>query len=223
MHMCNRYSLTAELADLTEYFHIDRVHVPYLMRYNIAPTQQIPIIQQVGEERCLNQQRWGLMPYWGKNSVNANVDTLSDRRYLRNMLTKKRCVVPCSGFYIWKTEGKTKSAWRVVHRKKATFAMPGIYDVWLDSERNEYPMCTVITRGNAFGTNHPLPVVLDEESIELWLNPKETRTEVLQAMLRSLEDADFRIYPVTPYVENTAWETPDCIAEVHPSMALTKI
>jgi len=221
--MCNRYSLTAELSDLTANFRIDRVHVPYLMRYNIAPTQQIPIIQQIGEERCLNQQRWGLMPYWGKHSVNANLDTLGDRRYLRNMLTKKRCVVPCSGFYIWKQEGKHKSAWRVVHRHKATFAIPAIYDVWLDSEKVEYPMCTVITRGYAFGTDHPLPLILDDETIDIWLNPQETRTEALQSLLYSLKDDDFRIYPVTPYVENEAWETPDCIEEVHPSMALVKI
>jgi Uncharacterized conserved protein len=221
--MCNRYSLTAELSDLTNDFRIDRVHAPYLMRYNIAPTQQVPIIQQVGEERCLNLQRWGLMPYWGKNSINAGIETLVERRYLRNMLTKKRCIVPCSGFYIWKTEKKTKSAWRVVHRTLTTFAMPGIYDVWLDSERNEYPMCTVITRGYAFGTDHPLPIVLDGHSIDRWLDPSETRTEALQAMLRSVEEADFRMYPVTPSIENASWETPDCIAEVDPSMAFVKI
>ncbi|WP_239613605.1 SOS response-associated peptidase [Cohnella mopanensis] len=221
--MCNRFSLTAELSDLTENFRIDRVHVPYLLRYNIAPTQQIPIIQQIGDERCLNQHRWGLMPYWGKNSINANVDTLRDRKYLLSMLTKKRCVVPCSGFYLWKQEGKSRSAWRVVDRNKSIFAMPAIYDVWLDSDKNEFPMCTVITRGTSFDTGQPLPVILDDESLELWLNPEETRTDVLQSMLQALPDADFRTYPVTPFVENAAWETPDCIEEVHPSLALVKI
>ncbi|TFE28598.1 SOS response-associated peptidase [Cohnella luojiensis] len=221
--MCNRFSLTAELSDLTEDFRIDRVHVPYTRRYNISPTQQIPIIQQMGEERCLNQHRWGLMPYWGKNSINASVDTLGDRNYLRNMLTKKRCVIPCSGFYIWKQEGKSKSAWRVVHRSKTTFAMPGIYDVWLDSERNEFPMCTVITRGSAFDTDHALPLILEEESMEAWLNQKETRSEALQSLLQSLPEADFRTYSVNPFVEDRGLETPDCIAEIHPSLSLVKI
>ncbi|XID94014.1 SOS response-associated peptidase [Paenibacillaceae bacterium WGS1546] len=220
--MCNRYSLTAELADLTEGFRIDKVHVPYNRRYNIAPTQQVPIIVQLGEERCLSEHRWGLMPYWGKHSVNANLESFGDRRDLRNMLAKKRCAVPCSGFYIWKREGKTKSAWRVVHRSKPIFAMPGIFDVWLDSERNEYPMCTVITRGYAFGTDHPLPVVLDEEALDGWLNPAETRLEALQTLLWSQRDEDFRIYPVMPAIENPSWETPDCIAEVDASLALVK-
>ncbi len=84
-------------------------------------------------------------------------------------------------------------------------------------------MCTVITRGTSFDTGQPLPVILDDESLELWLNPEETRTDVLQSMLQALPDADFRTYPVTPFVENAAWETPDCIEEVHPSLALVKI
>ncbi len=221
--MCNRFSLTAELSELTEDFRIDSVHVPYSRRYNIAPTQQIPIIQQIGEERCLNQHRWGLMPYWGKNSINANLETIGERKYLRSMLMKKRCVVPCSGFYIWKQEGKSKAAWRVVHRTKATFAIPGIFDVWLDSEKNEFPMCTVITSGSAFDTDHPLPVMLDERSMDIWLDPQEKRTERLQTLLRALPEADFRTYPVTPSVENVAWETPDCIAEIVPTLALVKI
>ena len=223
MPMCNRYSLTAELSDLTEHFRIDRVHIPYSRRYNISPTQQIPIIQQVGEERCLNQQRWGLMPYWGKSSINVNLDTIGDKSYLRLMLTKKRCVIPCSGFYIWKQERKSISAWRVVHRWKSTFAMPGIYDVWLDSEKNGFPMCTVITRGTAFGTDHSMPVLLDEDAMDMWLNPRETRTEVLQALLESLPEADLRAYSVTPFMGSLELETPECIEEIQPSMSMVKI
>jgi len=223
MLMCNRFSLTADLSDLTEDFRIDRVHIPYTRRYNIAPTQQIPIIQQVGEERCLDQQRWGLMPYWGKSSINANLDTLGDKSYLRMMLTKKRCVIPCSGFYIWKQEGKSLSTWRVVHRRKSTFAMPGIYDVWLDSEKNGFPMCTVITRGTAFDTDHSLPVIMDEDAIETWLNPQETRTEVLQSLLQSLPEAEFRAYSVTSFIGRMEMETEDCIEEIQPAMSLVKI
>jgi len=223
MRMCNRFSLTAELPDLMDRFGIDRVHVPYFRRYNIAPTQQIPVIQQIGEERCLNQQRWGLMPYWGKNSVNANLETLGNRPYLRSMVAKKRCVVPCSGFYVWKQGAKTVSAWHVVHRTKMTFAMPGIFDVWLDSERNEFPMCTVITSGAAFETDHLLPLVLDEDSMEQWLDARETRPDALESLLRKLPEADFRIYPVSPSVTNMTLETPECILELDEKLPLVKV
>ncbi|MFC5531333.1 SOS response-associated peptidase [Cohnella yongneupensis] len=221
--MCNRYSLTAELSDLTDEFRIDRVHIPYNQRYNIAPTQLVPVIEQMGEERCLNQQRWGLMPYWGKSSVNTSLDSLGDKPYLGSMLKKKRCVVPCSGFYIWKQEGKVRRAWRVVHREQRTFAMPGMYDVWLDSEKNEFPMCTVITAGTAFGTDHALPIVLDDYAMDMWLNRDETRIESLIGMLHALPRADFHMYPVTPLVESLTWDTADYMAELSPDFPLVKV
>lgn len=220
--MCNRYSLTAELSDLTVDFRIDRVHIPYNRRYNIAPTQLVPVIERMGEERCLNQQRWGLMPYWGKSSVNTSLDSLGDKPYLRTMLKKKRCVVPCSGFYIWKQEGKVRRAWRVVHREQRTFAMPGLYDVWLDSEKNEFPMCTVVTAGTAFGTEHALPVVLNDRAMDAWLDPREHRTDELIGLLRSLPRAEFDLYPVTPLVERLTMETPECILELNPELPLVK-
>lgn len=222
--MCNRYSLTAELSDLTDEFAIDRVHIPYNQRYNIAPTQLVPVIERMGEERCLNQQRWGLMPYWGKSSINTSLESLNERPYLAHMLKKKRCIVPSSGFYIWKQVGKTRQAWRVIHRKERTFAMPGIYDVWLDSEKNEFPMCTVITSGKAFGTEHAMPIVLDRQSMDVWLNPNETSTDALIGMLHGMPKADFDMYPVSPLVaSSTAMESPDCIAELRSDYPLMKI
>ncbi|MFD0670629.1 SOS response-associated peptidase [Cohnella sp. GCM10027633] len=220
--MCNRYSLTAELSDLTVEFGIDSVHIPYNRRYNISPTQLIPVIERTGEELILKQQRWGLMPYWGKSSVNTSLDSLGDKPYLGTMLKKKRCVLPCSGFYIWKQEGKIKRAWRVVHGDRRTFALPGLYDVWLDSEKNEYPMCTVITGDNAFGTDHALPLVLDRDGMDEWLDPKENRIDRLIGMLRGLPRADFHAYPVTPLVESMALETPDFIAELLPDYPLVR-
>jgi putative SOS response-associated peptidase YedK len=207
--MCTRFSLTAEL-------------VPYQRRYNISPTQDIPVIQQIGEERCLNQQRWGLMPYWGKNSIHADRDTLGEKPYLNVMLSKTRCVIPCSGFYYWKDEGKARRAWHVVHTGKSVFGMAGIYDMWNDSEKNKFPMCTVITTASSIGMDRALPLILDESAIDTWLNPKVTKLDVLRDVLRSLPDTEFRAYPVSPRVEDYMVETPECIAELRPSFQLMK-
>lgn len=220
--MCNRFSLTADLDQLTEDFGIERVHIPYQKRFNISPTQEIPVIQQIGEERCLNQQRWGLMPYWGKSSVHTDRESIGDKPYLNNMLAKKRCVVPCSGFYVWKEEGKTKRAWHVVHPNKTVFAMAGIYDVWLDSEKNEFPMCTVITTTSITGPDKNLPLMLDEEAMHTWLDPKLNRAEALRDLLRSIPETEFHAYPVSPRVQDYSMETEDCISELDPSFVLMK-
>lgn len=220
--MCNRFSLTVELDQLTEDFGIERVHIPYQRRFNISPTQEIPVIQQIGEERCLNQQRWGLMPYWGKSSVNTDRESIGDKPYLNNMLAKKRCIVPCSGFYVWKEEGKAKSAWHVIHPSKSVFAMAGIYDVWLDSEKNEYPMCTVITTTSNKGLDKNMPLLLDEEAMKTWLDPKLNRAEALRDLLRTIPETDFHAYPVSPRVQDYSMETEECISELNPSFMLVK-
>ncbi|KIL36235.1 hypothetical protein SD71_08965 [Cohnella kolymensis] len=212
--MCDRFSLTADLDRLTQDFGIEHVHIPYQRRYNIAPTQEIPVIQQIGEERCLNQQRWGLMPYWGKCSVNTDRGSVADKPYLRSMLAKRRCVVPCSGFYIWQGDGRTKRAWHAVHPKKPVFAMAGMFDNWIDSERKEYPMCTVITAESANGLNRSAPLLLDEASVEVWLDGDVTDTEVLREMLHSLPLTEFYVYPVSPRVEDISMQDPECVAEV---------
>ncbi|WP_373232557.1 SOS response-associated peptidase [Cohnella sp.] len=220
--MCNRFSLTVDLDQLTADFEIERVHIPYQKRYNISPTQEIPVIQQMGEERCLNQHRWGLMPYWGKSSVHTDRETIGDKPYLNSMLAKKRCVVPCSGFYVWKEEGKTKRAWHVVHPKKSVFGMAGIYDVWLDSEKNEFPMCTVITTVSSIGLDKSLPLMLDEEAMNTWLDPQMNQSEALRDLLHSVPETKFRAYPVSPRVEDYSMETEECILELDPSFMLVK-
>lgn len=222
MQMCNRFSLTAELDQLTEDFGIERVHIPYQRRYNISPTQEISVIQRIGEERCLNQQRWGLMPYWGKSSVHTDRESIGEKPYLNAMLALKRCIVPCSGFYFWKEEGKAKRAWHVVHPTRKVFGMAGIYDVWLDSEKNEYPMCTVITTASGLGIDKSIPLMLDEDAIDMWLDPKMNRTESLRELLRSIPETEFHAYPVSPRVEDFTVETAECIAELDPSYLMVK-
>lgn len=212
--MCDRYALTAELEELTKAFQIENVHVPYRRRYNIAPTQLVPVVQQIGAYRCLSEQRWGLMPYWGKNAVHVEVDMLGRQHYLQTMLMKTRCVVPCSGFYVWERQGKTNTAWHVVRSDRQPFAMPAIYDTWLDSERKAYPMCTVITSGVAYGSEQGIPLMLDADAMDTWLDQGTRSGDLLESLLRSLPDAEFHRYPVTPLVSNERMEAPECVAEL---------
>lgn len=211
--MCDRFSLAVGLDRLTEDFGIDSVHIPYRQRYNIAPTQAIPVIQQMGERRCLNEHRWGLMPYWGRSSVRVDRNSLEDKPYLRLMLTRKRCVVPGSGFYVWRDEGRMQSAWHAVRKDRPVFGMAGLYDVWLDSEKNQYPMCTVITTVSPRDGGRR-PVMLDEAAFGDWLNPEMTRVERLRELLFSDPEAELHAYPVSPSVRHSALETPSCIAEI---------
>jgi hypothetical protein len=67
--MCGRYRLTAKERYLRDHFGLD-VGVKWLPRWNIAPTQMIPTIRQHAKEpvRIFSLMRWGLIPYWAKDS-----------------------------------------------------------------------------------------------------------------------------------------------------------
>lgn len=221
--MCTRFSLTADLPELTDSFRIDRVETCYFRRYNIAPTQQIPVIERVGEERRLSQHRWGLVPFWAKHSINAERDTLRAKPFLRKLLAKKRCVIPCNGIYVWRNAGKIRQPWRLVLHNNAVFGMAGVFEIWRDSRKNETRMCTVVTFPSDHDDKLQLPYILDENGIEDWLNPHETRTDVLLNLLRPFPESFLRAYPVSRRVDNAALESFECIEELKPAVPFVKI
>ena len=80
--MCGRYRLTAKERYLRDHFGLDE-DISWSPRWNIAPTQQIPIVRQHKSEprRTFDLVRWGLIPYWAKDPtignpmINARVET----------------------------------------------------------------------------------------------------------------------------------------------------
>lgn len=195
--MNERFALETDWMELAGQFHLDRILYAYDEQARIAPTGQIPVILTIGNERCLSDQRWGLMPYWGKSSIHAERDALQDRPYLRRMLSRKRCVVPCSSLYYDRTDGKNSVTYKLRHADKKVFGAAGIYDVWLDSEKNEYPMCTIISTRNPAGDGH-VPLVLEGDALDEWLAPETRAADALNALLRSLPEPDFRIELADP-------------------------
>ena len=83
-------------------------------RYNIAPTQEAPVIVQADGKRTVKLFRWGLIPWWandpaiGNRMINARAETLADKPAFKDLLGKRRCLVLADGFYEWRKEGKRK-------------------------------------------------------------------------------------------------------------------
>ncbi|WP_246042414.1 SOS response-associated peptidase family protein [Cohnella pontilimi] len=196
--MNERYALTAELADLTSEFKVDRIEYAFFEKEQYEPTGQIPVIRPIGGQRWLSAQRWGLMPYWGKSSLHADRATLGEKRYLLNMLAKKRCVIPCSALLFERREGKKRIAvYRRRHAEKRVFGVAGLFDVWLDSEKQEYPMCTIVT-ASGYGAEGSMPLILEGEAMDKWLDPAYNRLESVRELLLSIPEPEYRTEPVLP-------------------------
>ena len=114
--MCGRYRLSRRKQVVEEYFDTVAGEEDWTPRYNIAPSQPIPVIRQNPKEpvRGLSLMRWGLVPSWAKDplvaarTINARAETAATKPVFRDALKSRRCLIPADGFYEWSRTGKAK-------------------------------------------------------------------------------------------------------------------
>ncbi|HEX3499965.1 MAG TPA: SOS response-associated peptidase, partial [Stellaceae bacterium] len=136
--MCGRFLLTTPAEQLRQAFGF--VEQPNLApRYNIAPTQEVPVIRQRKQppgERTLQMLRWGLVPSWasslagGAKMINARSETITRKPAFRDAFARRRCLVPADGFYEWKPGDATKQPYLISARDGAPLAFAGLWERW---------------------------------------------------------------------------------------------
>src|SRR5438477_4150786 len=107
--MCGCYRLSRRKQIIEEHFHTVDWQDDWSPRYNIAPTQPVPVIRQHPKEpvRQLSLMKWGLIPSWAKDSsvaaqmINARSETSCKKPALRDAVKFRRCLIPPDGFYEW--------------------------------------------------------------------------------------------------------------------------
>jgi len=131
--MCGRYRLSRRKQLVEEYFDTVPGDEDWTPRYNIAPTQPVPIIRQHPKEsrREMSLVRWGLVPSWAKDSsgaarmINARSETAATKPAFRDALRDRRCLIPADGFYEWRRTGKTKQPYCFEVNEGELFAFAG--------------------------------------------------------------------------------------------------
>ncbi|TBL72435.1 SOS response-associated peptidase [Paenibacillus thalictri] len=187
--MCNSISVVAEASELIQQFKLDHVLFYTSNRYEINPTQSVSAIITRKDERVLDEFRWGLMPFWAKDSIWADSGSLLDKRAFRRILQKQRCIIPCSGYFVSQMEGKRK-VWIKFTPKSGSFGIAGLYDVWRSASGDELRTCTMLTtEANRVVSpyHHRMPAIMDQERTDQWLQPGLKDPLALQALL-SLPD-----------------------------------
>jgi putative SOS response-associated peptidase YedK len=114
--MCGRYRLSRRKQVVEEYFDSVSDERDWGPRYNIAPTQPVPVIRQNAEKpvRELSLMRWGLIPSWAKDAsgaasmINARSETASTKPAFADALKLRRCLIAADRFYEWKSSGKSR-------------------------------------------------------------------------------------------------------------------
>ena len=220
--MCGRYTQTADMKTLQERFRLSAGRAGLEPRYNIAPTQQAPVVVREAE-RSLEFFHWGLVPSWAKGPkighkmINARAESLLEKPSFRKPLQRSRCLVPADGFYEWKKASgwKAKTPVRVVLKGREPFAMAGLWDVWKAPDGTELRSFAIVTTGanDAMKAVHDrMPAILDPQDEERWLDP-EVGAEKAAGLLRPWPGA-LELYEVSPLVNSPANDVPACAEEL---------
>lgn len=223
--MIERYSITADVGEMVEAFQVQKLIHCSTNRFNVAPTQTVSIVMNDRwGERSMYDARWGLFPFWAKDSVNADYAALPEKKFFERMLRRQRCIVPISGFFGWQNVEKERDprAMHIVVSNQRLLGIAGFYDMWKNYSGKEVRAFTIITApsSGAMSQWQPrVPIIMDDEGIEDWLNPRINDYRSLRKHLEPMDSYRMRAYPVTNAVGDEAYESPDCIREIRPDFA----
>jgi putative SOS response-associated peptidase YedK len=218
--MCGRYTLRTPPAD---FWPAEQLGL-FVPRYNIAPSQEVPVVRVHRGRQELTMLRWGLVPSWAEDAkigyrmINARSESVATKPSFRAAFQQRRCLVPADGYYEWKAVGKTKQPYFIRRADDRPFMFAGLWEIWFGPPgvRRDVPLqtCTILTTdANSLTAevHDRMPVILSSDDHAFWLDPEFQNRQHLQSMLRPFPSDTLTMYPVTTLVNKPAHEQPECI------------
>jgi len=225
--VCGRYRLSKRKQIIEEYFDAADWQDDWSPRYNIAPTQPIPVIRQHPKEptRQLSLMKWGLVPHWSKDAssaastINARSETAAEKPAFRDPLKYRRCLIPVDGFYEWKRNEASKQPYCFEVNEGELFAFAGLWDGWKDAEGQWVKSCSILTTTpNAVtsAVHDRMPAILRKDDYEVWLDPGMQNVAAISELLKPYDAQSMRCYPVGTRINYVANDDEECSRPVEP-------
>lgn len=221
--MCGRYSLTVDQEELASAFEVERVFSAHRPRWNVAPTQEVPVLRRDDEGVRLDDLRWGLVPWWagdrsmGNRHINARSEGVAVRRPFRDpYLAGRRCLVPVDGFYEWRRDPGGKTPFWITRPDRGVYTLAGIWERWRDGEGGQVRSFAILTTGAGpllAPIHDRMPVVVQPADREEWLDPASD-AEGLLRLLHAPPEGELEAWPVSTLVNRPANDGPELLAGV---------
>ncbi|MGH7861548.1 MAG: SOS response-associated peptidase [Candidatus Dormibacteraceae bacterium] len=219
--MCGRFVQQLSAAELAQVFGAVAAVEDPGGHFNVAPTQPVMVVVDDGERRVVTAHRWGLIPRWADNPrvgsrlINARAETVGEKPAFRSAFRHQRCLIPADGFYEWRQTPRGKVPHAIVQRDGQPLALAGLWSTWTDPATGEtVRSCAIITTtaNAAMAPIHDrMPVILPRDTWDVWLDPKTTDVDLLQALLQPCPAEILRVYPVSPRVNNVRHDAADLL------------
>ena len=224
--MCGRFSATFSFRDIKVRWNLQN-DLSFTPRYNVAPSQTVPVIVRGDSGNEAKLMKWGLVPSWasdpsiGNRMINARAETLLEKPSFRQLVSQRRCVIPADGFYEWRQEGKQKVPVWIHLKNKEPFAFAGLWNFWRNVELPAVLLTFTIitTKPNTLlrPIHNRMPVILDEPTGRQWLEPQHRdRATTLPAVLRPWPSELMEAHDVSTLVNAPENDSPECIKPLPP-------
>jgi putative SOS response-associated peptidase YedK len=234
--MCGRFALNAtpeEVEALLAVMELD----DFPPRYNIAPTQPVLLVMagprrdpgsNLPDRRAM-LTRWGLIPGWAKNPkdvpllINARSESAAEKPAFRNAMRHRRALMPASGFYEWKRDGKvTKQAYWIRPKNGGVIAFGALMETFHDASGSEIDTSAILTTEANAGIaaiHDRMPVVIRPEDFARWLDCVNYEPRDVADLMRPVEPEFFEAIPVSDKVNKFANTGPEIQERVDPAPA----
>jgi putative SOS response-associated peptidase YedK len=219
--MCGRYTLKTPVERLSEKFQFPEI-IPLKRRYNIAPSQPVAVVRLLPEERRrrLDLLHWGLIPAWerdlrtARKPINAKAEKVAELPSFRDAYRMRRCLIPADGFYEWKQDGGRKQPVYICMKDGEPFAFAGLWERWVREEDDFIESCTILTtepNDLLEPIHNRMPVILDPNDYDLWLDPNVQEVSRLKPLLHPFPPEQMTYYLVNLRVNNPRHDDRLCV------------
>jgi putative SOS response-associated peptidase YedK len=213
--MCGRYAITTAPEAIRQLFrYLEQPNFP--PRYNVAPTQPVPIVRMAQGKRQFALVRWGLIPAWVKDPrrftlvINARGESVLDKPAFKNAMKYRRCLFPADGFYEWERKDGMRRPYFVRRKGGGPLAFAGLWESWMGPNGEEQETAAIITTDASPSIAHihdRMPVIVPPETFDFWLDPK-VDAEMAMAVVAPAKDEAIEHYQVSRAVNRHENDAP---------------
>jgi putative SOS response-associated peptidase YedK len=215
--MCGRYAITLPPEAFRALFaYPEQPNFP--PRYNVAPTQPVPIVHEDRAGRHFKLVRWGFLPSWVKDPkdfplvINARGETLQSKATFKAAIKRRRCVFLADGFYEWRRLGKEKAPFLIRQRDHGPMPLAGLWETYSDPSGGEIDTAAIVTtdaNGILSAIHDRMPVILSADDLPAWLDVGTEDDTAAMKLVRPCPEEWLEMVPVSTRVNKVANDDPD--------------
>ena len=227
--MCGRYGRRADKQRIAEWMQTHSTNVfddtCFAPSYNVCPQSFQPVVRLEPEtgERELTVMRWGLVPFWAKdtkigfNTINAKAETVPSSPTFREAWKRRRCLIPAEWFYEWqKLDEKHKQPYAISMKDDSMFAFGGLWEKWKDKASGEelqsYTVITTDPNELLEPIHNRMPVIVARKDYERWMASTDP-AHLPVDLLKPYPAEEMKVWKVSSAVGNVRNNTPELIVQ----------